>query len=162
MKLSDKQYVMMQKASFSDETVAVKQAVNTQKKLKEIFGHLDPANPPTLCPVRDILAPVTDKWSILIVLFLGGYGTLRFNQLKQYLYGVSSKSLTERLRMLEKDGYLTRQVFAEVPIRVEYNLTDFGQDYLTKLLDLTEWIKNSVPEIVKMRHHFDQILEQTE
>ncbi|MEM7510540.1 MAG: helix-turn-helix domain-containing protein [Bacteroidota bacterium] len=152
----------MSKVSNQIETIADAQAVKVQKKLKKVFGHLDPEQPPEVCPIRDILAPVTDKWSILIVLFLGGYTKLRFNQLKKLLYGVSSKSLSERLKWLEKDGYLTREMFTEVPIRVEYQLTDFGLAYLEKLLELTEWINLQVPEVVKRRYQFQQLLEKKE
>ena len=152
----------MSKVGNQIETVAGVQAIKVQKKLKKIFGHLDPEQPPEGCPIRDILAPVTDKWSILIVLFLGGYTKLRFNQLKKLLYGVSSKSLSERLKWLEKDGYLKREMFTEVPIRVEYQLTDFGLAYLEKLLELTEWISLQVPEVVKKRYQFQQLLEKKE
>lgn len=149
----------MKEAGISKETVVDNQTVVVQKKIKKIFGHLDPNNPPEICPIRDILSPVTDKWSILIVIFLGGYQTLRFNQLKTMLYGVSSKSLTERLKHLEKDGYILRTMFSEVPIRVEYQLTEFGYAYLDKLIDITEWISLSMPEIVKQRYKFDQTIE---
>ncbi|MEL6193607.1 MAG: helix-turn-helix domain-containing protein [Bacteroidota bacterium] len=152
----------MSKVSNRKETVADVQGIKVQKKLKKIFGHLDPEQPPEVCPIRDILAPVTDKWSILIVLFLGGYTRLRFNQLKKLLYGVSSKSLSERLKWLEKDGYLKREMFTEVPIRVEYQLTDFGLAYLEKLLELTEWISLQVPEVVKKRYQFQQLLKKKE
>ncbi len=149
----------MKKVSLHKETVIENHTVTIQKKLKKIFGHLDPSNPPEICPIRDILSPVTDKWSILIVLFLGGYHTLRFNQLKTMLYGVSSKSLTERLKHLEKDGYILRTMFSEVPIRVEYQLTEFGYAYLNKLIDITEWISLNMPEIVKQRYKFDETIE---
>jgi DNA-binding HxlR family transcriptional regulator len=149
----------MKEVGLSKETVTDNQTVVVQKKLKKIFGHLDPKNPPEICPIRDILSPVTDKWSILIVLYLGGYNTLRFNQLKTMLYGVSSKSLTERLKHLLKDGYILRTMFSEVPIRVEYQLTEFGYNYLNKLIDITEWISLSMPEIVKHRYKFDQTIE---
>ena len=149
----------MKEVGLSKETVTDNQTVVVQKKLKKNFGHLDPKNPPEICPIRDILSPVTDKWSILIVLYLGGYNTLRFNQLKTMLYGVSSKSLTERLKHLEKDGYILRTMFSEVPIRVEYQLTEFGYNYLNKLIDITEWISLSMPEIVKHRYKFDQTIE---
>ena len=149
----------MKEVGLSKETVTDNQTVVVQKKLKKIFGHFDPKNPPEICPIRDILSPVTDKWSILIVLYLGGYNTLRFNQLKTMLYGVSSKSLTERLKYLEKDGYILRTMFSEVPIRVEYQLTEFGYNYLNKLIDITEWISLSMPEIVKHRYKFDQTIE---
>ena len=56
-----------------------------------------------------------------------------------YVYGISNKVLSERLKMLEADGYISRQMFPEVPIRVEYSLTNFGHSYLQKLLELAEW-----------------------
>ena len=73
----------MGKVGNQTETVADALAIKVQKKLKKVFGHIDPNQQPEVCPIRDILAPVTDKWSILIVLFLGGYTRLRFNQLKK-------------------------------------------------------------------------------
>jgi DNA-binding HxlR family transcriptional regulator len=149
----------MKEVGLQKETIAENQTDRVQKKLKKIFGHLDPSHPPEICPIRDILSPVSDKWSILIVLFLGGSRVLRFNQLKTLLYGVSSKSLAERLKHLEKDGYIQRTLFPEVPIRVEYQLTSFGYSYLNKLLDLTEWISLSMPEVIKKRHQFDLVFE---
>jgi DNA-binding HxlR family transcriptional regulator len=59
--------------------------------------------------------------------------------LKKKVYGISSKVLSERLKQLEGDGYLNRELYAEVPIRVEYALTNLGHSYLQKLLDLAEW-----------------------
>lgn len=149
----------MKEASIQGETIVEMQSVTIQKKIKKIFGHLDPSNPPEVCPIRDILSPVTDKWSILIVLYLGGYRVLRFNQLKNMLYGVSSKSLTERLKNLEKDGYINRTMYSEVPIRVEYQLTEFGYVYSDKLIELTQWISNSVPEIIKQRYKFEETIK---
>ena len=133
------------------ETVAENQANNTSKKIKKIFRHLDPANPPEVCPIRDVLSPVSDKWSVLIVIFLGLYQKLRFNALKKNIYGISSKMLTERLKSLERDGYVQREVFAEVPVKVEYQLTPFGYEYLEKLLDLMQWIDAKMPEVIKNR-----------
>lgn len=133
------------------ETVTENQANSTSKKIKKIFRHLDPANPPEVCPIRDVLSPVSDKWSVLIVIFLGLYQKLRFNALKKNVYGISSKMLTERLKSLERDGYIQREVFAEVPVKVEYQLTPFGYEYLEKLLDLMQWIDAKMPEVIKNR-----------
>jgi DNA-binding HxlR family transcriptional regulator len=140
------------------ETVGETQKLITQKKLKKVFGHLDPANPPEVCPIRDILSPVSDKWSLLIFIFLGINGVLRFNGLKKYIHGISSKILAERLKFLEKDGYIERKVYTEVPIRVEYMLTDFGYSFLEKLISLLEWINVSMPEIQKKRHNLNNVL----
>ncbi len=99
----------------------------------------------------------SDKWSILIVLFIGGHKVLRFGDLKSLILGISAKVLTERLRSLEKDGYLSRQVFPEVPLRVEYKLTAFGIRYLDKLIVLSEWIKDEMDYVIQSRKDYDKI-----
>lgn len=136
------------------DTVIDNQQVRTAKKLKKMFGHIDYKNPPELCPVRDVLALASDKWSILIILYLGYFPVLRFNKLKKYVYGISNKVLSERLKMLESDGYLIRKMFPEVPIRVEYKLTDFGKDYVEKLIELTEWMQLNSPKVLKNKEKF--------
>ncbi|NJB72691.1 DNA-binding HxlR family transcriptional regulator [Saonia flava] len=122
------------------ETVTDYQKVKVAKKIKKMFGHINPQTSIELCPIRDIMALASDKWSILIILYLGFFPVLRFNQLKKKVFGISNKVLSERLKTLERDGYLSRKAYAEVPIRVEYQLTNFGHSYLQKLLDLTEWV----------------------
>jgi len=121
------------------ETITENQKVKVAKKLKKMFGHMD-RRQMEYCPIRDVMALASDKWSILIVLYLGYYPVMRFNQIKKRVYGISNKVLSERLKMLETDGYLSRKMYPEVPIRVEYALTDFGHSYLKKLIDLTEWV----------------------
>ncbi|MFX0555263.1 winged helix-turn-helix transcriptional regulator [Maribacter sp. CXY002] len=136
------------------ETSIDNQQVRTAKKLKKMFGHIDYKNPPELCPVRDVLSLASDKWSILIILYLGYFPVLRFNKLKKYVYGISNKVLSERLKMLEAHGYLIRTMYPEVPIRVEYCLTDFGKDYVEKLIQLTEWMQLNSPKVLKNKEKF--------
>ncbi|WP_245967219.1 winged helix-turn-helix transcriptional regulator [Ulvibacterium marinum] len=121
------------------ETITENEKVRVAKKIKKMFGHIDQRTA-EYCPIRDVMALASDKWSILIVLYLGYYPILRFNELKKKVYGISNKVLSEKLKFLEADGYLSRTLYPEVPIRVEYELTDFGHSYLQKLLDLTEWV----------------------
>lgn len=121
------------------ETITENQKVAAKKKIKKMFGHID-LKTAEYCPIRDVMALASDKWSILIILNLGYSQILRFNKLKKYVYGISNKVLSERLKTLETDGYLERTMYPEVPIRVEYKLTDFGHSYLQKLIELTEWI----------------------
>ncbi|WP_238718871.1 winged helix-turn-helix transcriptional regulator [Pelagihabitans pacificus] len=106
------------------------------------------------CPIRDVMALASDKWSILIILYLGYYPVLRFNQLKKKVYGISNKVLSERLKVLESDGYLSRTLYPEVPIRVEYELTDFGHSYLQKILDLSEWVTTYSDQIMANRKKY--------
>ena len=152
----------MSTSSNQNETHVDIQALDTKKRMEKIFGGLDPDNPPEICPIRDILSSVTDKWSILIVIFLGARDVLRFNELKRLIYGISAKVLTERLKRLERDAYVSRKVYPEVPVRVEYQLTEFGYTYLEQLLNLTEWIDTAMPEIVKQRHRFDEVVKKRE
>lgn len=136
------------------ETNTDYQQLKTANKLKKMFGHIDYKNPPELCPIRDVIALASDKWSILILLYLGYFPILRFNKLKKYVYGISNKVLSERLKMLEADGYLTRKMYPEVPIRVEYKLTFFGRNYVEKLIELTQWMQTNSPKILANKEKF--------
>lgn len=136
------------------DTVTENQKLTVAKKIKKMFGHINPKDPPEFCPIRDVMALASDKWSILIVLYLGYFPVLRFNGLKKKVYGISSKVLSERLKILEADGYVFREMIPEVPIRVQYSLTDFGHSYLTKLLELTEWVQNYSDVVINHRSKF--------
>lgn len=137
------------------ETITENQKIKNAKKIKKMFGHIDP-RVAAFCPIRDVMALASDKWSILIILYLGYYPILRFNQLKKYVFGISSKVLSERLKNLEADGYIVRELFPEVPIRVEYSLTDFGHSYLQKLIELTEWVNNYSDVIIENRRIYQK------
>ncbi|MCL4121844.1 UNVERIFIED_CONTAM: hypothetical protein GTU68_011028 [Idotea baltica] len=101
------------------------------------------------------MALASDKWSILIILNLGYSQVLRFNKIKKYVSGISNKVLSERLKTLETDGYLERKMYPEVPIRVEYKLTDFGYSYLQKLIELTEWITQYSDLVIERRKNVE-------
>jgi len=132
------------------KTITDNQKIKVAKKLKKMFGHMD-RRQMEYCPIRDVMALASDKWSILIILYLGYYPVMRFNHIKKRVYGISNKVLSERLKMLETDGYISRTMYPEVPIRVEYALTDFGHSYLKKLIDLTEWVTEYSDVIVESR-----------
>ena len=119
-----------------------------------MFGHIDLRDADLVCPIRDVMALASDKWSILIVLYLGYFPVLRFNALKKKVYGISNKVLSERLKHLEGDGYLKRTMYPEVPVRVEYELTDFGHSYLEKLIELTDWAEKHKECVVSNRSRF--------
>ena len=86
------------------------------------------------CPIRNILARISDKWSILVLFTLNQSALMRFNALQKNIPDISQKMLTVTLRTLEEDGFVRRQVYAEVPPRVEYSLTELGQS-LKPILD---------------------------
>ena len=78
------------------------------------------------CPVETALVMIGDRWKLLIVRDLLA-GTMRFGELKKSLDGISQKVLTQHLRMMEQNGLVSRKVYAEVPPRVEYSLTELGR-----------------------------------
>lgn len=150
----NKKEVTVAKLGMGMETIVENQKVRTVKKLEKMFGHIDYRNPPELCPVRDVMSVASDQWSILILLWLGYFSVLRFNKLKKYVYGISNKVLSQRLKVLEADGYIERKAYPEVPIRVEYNLTEFGRLYVDKLLDLAEWMQDNSPKVLANRKRY--------
>ena len=90
------------------------------------------------CPVETTLMRIGDKWKVLILRDLMN-GTKRFGELKKSIGGVSQKVLTAQLRDMEENGLITRQVYAEVPPRVEYSLTELGRSLKPILDALQNW-----------------------
>lgn len=133
-------------------TIVEDQERTIRQKLEILFA---PTGRTALCPVRDVLDRVGDKWSILAILFLGRHGTLRFNELKRNIDGVSQRMLTVTLRSLERDGLLTRRVYPEVPPRVEYELTPLGRSLLEQVLGLAGWANGQMEAIVAARSRYD-------
>ena len=78
------------------------------------------------CPVRDVICRLGDKWSMLVLITLNANGTMRFSDIHKTIEDISQRMLTVTLRTLESDGLVERKIYAEVPPRVEYYLTDTG------------------------------------
>lgn len=108
-----------------------------------------------VCPVRSILDGIGGKWSILIIDILGEKGTLRFNEISKSLGDISQKMLTSTLRLLEADGIISRRMYAEIPPRVEYELTELGHDLLPNIRSLIEWGHKNIETIQKNRKFFE-------
>lgn len=107
------------------------------------------------CPVETTLTLISDKWKVLILRDLLT-GTKRFGELKKSLGGVSQKVLTSQLRQMEASGLLTRKVYAEVPPRVEYTLTELGYSLQPVLEAMRDW-----GEAYKKRFLFEDISKNT-
>ncbi len=131
-------------------TLVDNQATAGEKKYKEIFARAKESRN-GVCPVRDIMVRISDKWSVLTILLLGGSGKLRFNEILHGIGDVSQRMLTVTLRHLEEDGFVTRKVFAEVPPRVEYELTELGHSLLRQVGILTDWAEANAQQIVNKR-----------
>ena len=97
------------------------------------------------CPIEKMFDIIGGKWKILIIFNLRNQQSMRFNQLNKAILGVSQKVLTSQLRELEKDGFVSRKVFAEVPPRVEYKLTHRAQSLNVVLDSLSDWAIEHLP-----------------
>lgn len=105
------------------------------------------------CPVRNVLARLCDKWTLLVLYLLerSEKGTLRFSELKQAMPDISQKMLATTLRTLEEDGYLSRTLFAEIPPRVEYALTPRAEALRPILEELLAWAMENMDAIITDR-----------
>jgi DNA-binding HxlR family transcriptional regulator len=110
--------------------------------------------------VREFMAKIGDKWSIMLVVLLGRRPThrARFSELQKLVTGISQRMLSTTLRGLERDGLVVREVFPEVPPRVEYELTARGLSLLEPLRGLVEWIGGNWESIKASREDFDKRL----
>jgi DNA-binding HxlR family transcriptional regulator len=106
------------------------------------------------CPTRVVLDRIGDKWTVLVIGALLD-GPLRFTALRQRVGGVAPKVLTQTLRAMERDGLLTRTVFAQVPPRVDYALTDLGISLGGPIAVLTDWAEEHVGRIVAAWDEFE-------
>jgi len=102
------------------------------------------------CPTRQVLDCIADKWTVLIIRRLAD-GTLRFAQLKRAVDGISQKVLTRTLRDLERDGIVTRRVYASVPPKVEYTLTALGRSLCSLVAEICDWAEANIEEVETAR-----------
>jgi len=102
------------------------------------------------CPSRVVLDRIAGKWTGLIVLALADQ-TLRFGELRTQIGGVAPKVLTQTLRSMEDDGLVTRHIYAEVPPRVEYALTELGRSLMEPLAVIRNWAEDNVSKILAAR-----------
>lgn len=106
-----------------------------------------------LCPVRDVLDRIGDRWSVLILYELQA-GTLRFGELKARIEDVSQRMLAQTLRRLEEDGLVARQVFPVIPPRVDYSLTALGHSLLVPLQAMMRWATKNQAAVRKARRAY--------
>ena len=110
------------------------------------------------CPdckrINEVLSRVGDRWSVLVIISLSQYGTLRFNELKRNL-GISQRMLSLTLRELERDGLVNRTYHPTIPPKVEYNLTPMGESFREPVSALGHWALNNLPKIDAAREQYD-------
>jgi DNA-binding HxlR family transcriptional regulator len=121
---------------------------------KHVFKN-NTAHLPAPCrPAAQIISLFADKWTLLVVGALID-GRMRFSELHSHINGISQRMLTLTLRALERDGLVTRMVYASVPPRVEYELTARGRSLKAPLAVLAEWAEAHIEEIEEARRLFD-------
>lgn len=106
------------------------------------------------CPIRNILSRIGDKWSMLVLYTLETDEAKRFKELQRNIPDISQKMLTATLKMLEADGLVKREAFAEVPPRVEYSLSDKGKTLLPHINALISWATDNRGDIYESRRHY--------
>ncbi|MBR6202415.1 MAG: helix-turn-helix transcriptional regulator [Bacteroidaceae bacterium] len=102
------------------------------------------------CPIRQVISRFGDKWSLLVLFLLNrsDTGVLRFNEMRRFMTDCSQKMLSQTLKNLEQSHLVHREVFPEVPPRVEYSLTETGRSLMPVLSALIEWGKEHFDEVV--------------
>ncbi|WP_108789007.1 winged helix-turn-helix transcriptional regulator [Erythrobacter sp. Alg231-14] len=120
---------------------------------------VSPAQDPGQCPeckrINEVLTRVGDRWSVLVIISLARYGTLRFNALKRNL-GISQRMLSLTLRELVRDGLVVRTQYPTIPPKVEYNLTPMGESFREPVNALGSWALNNLTKIDAARASYDE------
>ena len=104
-----------------------------------------------ICPVRNVVARFGNKWALLVILVLSENEPIRYNELGRKIPDISSRVLSNTLRILEADGLVNRRLYQEVPPRVEYSLTETGHSLVPIIIKLTEWAQNNMKTIIEHR-----------
>lgn len=122
--------------------------------LRQLAGFDGAPEDPGVCPVRDVLDRVGQKWTLLLLIALTT-GPKRFSALQRQVGDISKRMLTQSLRQLERDGLISRQVFPTKPPSVEYALTELGRSALEPIAILTDWADRNHGRIRAARASFD-------
>ncbi len=101
------------------------------------------------CPVRNVIARFSGKWSMLVLCVLAVNEATRFSEIGKAIPDISPKVLTDTLKNLESDGLVSRRLYAEIPPRVEYSLTDLGKSLIPLISQLIDWAMTNYPVVAK-------------
>ena len=102
------------------------------------------------CASHQAVGRLADKWTLLLIYALA-QGTKRYSELQRQIVGISPKMLTQTLRSLEENGYVEREIFPEVPPRVEYSLTELGVSFVQPVAVLYQWAQDHKDELIRIR-----------
>lgn len=107
-------------------------ALPLEENLKK-FTHIES------CPIRNVISRFSGKWAMLVLCVLAVNETTRFNAIGKAIPDISPKVLSETLKNLESDGLISRKIYAEIPPKVEYSLTELGRSLMPHLTGLIDW-----------------------
>lgn len=110
------------------------------------------------CPIRNVVARFGDKWSLLTLLVIEDEGTVRFNELCRLIPDISTRVLSGTLKTLEADGLVNRKVYAQVPPKVEYTLTETGKSLIPLIMQLTEWALANMKRVMQHRKEYESTI----
>jgi DNA-binding HxlR family transcriptional regulator len=129
----------------------VKAAANNSGSLRFQSVHGVAASPEIDKLVEEIIGRIADKWTMLLLEALAQNGVVRFSRLAKLVSGISQKMLTQTLRQMEADGFVTRTVYAVVPPRVEYTLTPLGESLGEAFCGVWHWAEANYAELERQR-----------
>jgi DNA-binding HxlR family transcriptional regulator len=142
------------------QIVAVLEQVGTFMSDSHLLETMPPWNVfDSHCPTRQVLDLIADKWTVLIIRRLAD-GTLRFAQLRRSVDGISQKVLTNLLRTLERDGIVTRRIYASVPPKVEYSLTNLGRSLCKLVEGICGWAEANIEQVQAAREIYARALRE--
>jgi len=107
------------------------------------------------CPISPVVDIVFSRWTTPILWQLEAHGRQRFNDLRDLVDGITAKVLTQRLRQLERDGLVSRTTYAEIPPRVEYEITELGRSLAPVFSALVNWSGDHLASVASARHDYD-------
>ncbi|TDK37337.1 transcriptional regulator [Rhizobium deserti] len=128
-------------------------AARTAASGKQVPAEIDPALEEL---VTGIIGQVADKWTMLILEVLEEHGTLRFKEVGRLTTGISQKMLTQTLRAMERDGFVSRKVYPVIPPKVEYSLTELGRSLGEAFCSVWVWAESRHAEIEAARQRFKE------
>ena len=135
-------------------TIEPPQLFGRLRASRAVIAEADLFNPD--CATRLVLDRIGDKWTVLVVLLLSD-GPMRFSELRAHLGAVAPKVLTQTLRRIERDGLVTREIFAEVPPRVEYTLTELGRSLTAPIAVIGDWAETHLAQITAAQDAYDAV-----
>lgn len=113
-----------------------------------------------ICPIRNVISRFGNKWSLLVLLVINEGQTVRFNELGRMIPDISTRVLSGTLKTLEADGLISRKVYAQVPPKVEYTLTDSGRSLIPLIMQLTAWAQTNMKSVMKHRAEYENAATQ--